>query len=69
MKTLSYKGYEGTVEVDLDEGVCQGRLRLVADLVTYVGETRKLLRGAFEEAVDEYLATCGAIDRGPKKPF
>lgn len=69
MKTLSYKGYEGTIEVDMDEGVCRGKLLFIHDLVTYVAETPKLLQKAFEEAVDDYLATCEELDRQPQKPF
>lgn len=69
MKTLSYKGYEGTVEVDMDEGVCRGKLLFIHDLVTYVGETPKLLKEAFEDAVDDYLVTCEELDRKPQKPF
>lgn len=69
MKTLSYQGYEGTIEVDMDEGVCRGKLLFIHDLVTYVAETPKLLRKAFEEAVDDYLATCEELGRSPKKPF
>lgn len=69
MKTLSYKGYEGTVEVDMDASVCRGKLLFVPDLVTYVAETPKRLKAAFEEAVDDYLATCDELGRQPKKPF
>lgn len=69
MKTLSYKGYEGTVEVDMDEGVCRGKLLFIPDTVTYAAETPKLLKGAFKEAVDDYLATCQELGREPKKPF
>lgn len=63
MKNLSYKGYEGTVEVDMDEGVCRGKLFFIPDMVTYSAETPKLLMGAFEEAVDDYLATCQELGR------
>lgn len=69
MKTLSYNGYEGTVDVDIDEGVCRGKLLFVPDLVTYVAETPKLLKAAFEEAVDDYLTTCEELGREARKPF
>lgn len=69
MKTFSYKGYEGTVEVDVDQDVCRGKILFIRDLVTYVADSPRLLRAAFQEAVDDYLATCETIGRQPEKPF
>lgn len=69
MQTLSYKGYEGTVEVDVENGVCRGKLLFVKDLITYVSETPKGLKAAFEESVDDYLETCQELGREPQRPF
>lgn len=63
MKTLSDKGYEGTFEVDMDEAVCRGKLLFIPDMVTYAAETPKLLKDAFEEAVNDYLITCQELGR------
>jgi len=69
MKTLSYKGYEGTIEVDMEEDICRGKLLFINDLVTYEAKTPKGLKQAFEEAVDDYFETCTELGREPQKPF
>lgn len=69
MKILSYKGYEGSAEVDMEAEVCRGKILFIPDLVTYEAETPKQLQREFEAAVDDYLETCRELDREPQKPF
>jgi len=69
MKTLSYKGYEGSAELDMDRGVCRGKVLFVNDLVTYETVTPAQLQGEFEAAVDDYIATCLQIGKSPQRPF
>nr|WP_082522096.1 type II toxin-antitoxin system HicB family antitoxin [Ramlibacter sp. Leaf400] len=69
MTVLRYKGYEGSAEVDLQRGVCHGRIRLIDDLVTYEAATPRELVGAFEAAVDDYLETCRQLNRAPRKSY
>lgn len=69
MKILSYKGYEGSAEVDMELEVCGGKLLFIPDLVTYEAETPKQLQHEFEAAVDDYLETCRDLGREPQKPF
>lgn len=68
-KTLSYAGYEGTVEVDIDRGVCHGKIMFIDDLITYESETPKGLEKEFKEAVDDYLDTCRTLGRQALKPL
>ncbi len=56
--TMKYKGYVGSVEVDVDEGVFYGKLLHIRDLVNYEADTPGNLKIAFMEAVDEYLEDC-----------
>lgn len=65
MDTLSYKGYEGTSEIDMDGQVCHGKLLFIDDLITYEAETPK----EFKLAVDDYIETCQALAIEPKKPL
>lgn len=69
MNIIKYAGYEGTAELDLESFVCRGRILFIDDLVTYQADSPKELQAAFEEAVDDYLATCKALGRRPKKPL
>ncbi|MEO8161302.1 MAG: type II toxin-antitoxin system HicB family antitoxin [Arenimonas sp.] len=68
MEMLSYKGYEGTTEIDMQRDCCFGRLLFVADLVTYEARTPAELRKEFEAAVDDYLETCATVGKLPVKP-
>jgi len=66
---LKYNGYEGSTEIDMDRGVCRGRVLFISDLVTYEAETPKALQKEFEAAVDDYVETCVELGREPQKPF
>lgn len=65
---LKYKGYEGTVEVDMTLGICRGRVLFIKDLITFEAESPKKLRAEFEAAVDDYLETCHGLKREPQRP-
>jgi len=67
--TLRYRGYEGSVEVSLDDGVLHGRVLFVNDLVSYEGATVPELEVSFREAVDAYLELCTDKGTEPDRPF
>lgn len=69
MTILKYKDFEGTAEVDIDLGVCRGKLLFIDDLVTYQADSPKQLQGEFEAAVDDYLETCRLVGKAPQRPF
>lgn len=69
MQTLSYKDYEGTAELDMERGVCRGKLLFIDDLITYESDSPKSLQAEFEAAVDDYIETCAELGRQPKKPL
>ena len=69
MNLLKYKDFEGTAEVDVERGVCRGKLLFIADLVTYEADSPKKLQAAFQAAVDDYLETCQLIGKDPQRPF
>ncbi|XTD39774.1 type II toxin-antitoxin system HicB family antitoxin [Citrobacter murliniae] len=66
---LKYKGYFGSVEFSLEDRVLHGKIQCVNDLVTYEAENLDGLQLAFEEAVDDYLDTCKALNKEPEKPM
>ncbi len=67
MKPLEYKGYLGSVEYE--DTYLYGKILLINDLVTFEGDSIKELKAAFEESVDDYLATCQELGKEPDKPF
>ncbi|MCH1907973.1 type II toxin-antitoxin system HicB family antitoxin [Stenotrophomonas sp. Y6] len=69
MNIIKYAGYEGTAELDLELGVCRGKILFIDDLVTYQADTPKAIETAFKEAVDDYVETCKELGRQPQKPL
>lgn len=68
MDTFEFKGYEGSVELDRERGICRGKLMSITDLVTYEAATVPELRKQFEAAVDDYIETCRSLGRSPQMP-
>lgn len=69
MNTLSYKGFEGSAEIDTELDVCRGKLLFIPDLVTYEAPSAAELKTEFEAAVDDYLDTCRELGREPHRPY
>ncbi len=69
MKYLEYKGYTGSIEYSPEDDLLYGKVLGVRDLISYEGETGKLLEADFKEAIDTYLADCKAVGKKPEKPF
>jgi predicted HicB family RNase H-like nuclease len=69
MNVMSYKGYSARIEYSDDDGCFIGHLAGIRDVVGFHGESVTELRGAFEEAVDDYLTTCEKLNRSPQRPY
>lgn len=69
MVTVKHKGYEGSVEIDLERNVCRGKILFINDLVTYEAADIKSIQKEFEAAVDDYLETCEQLGRSPSKSY
>lgn len=69
MKQLEHKGYTGTAELSVEDGVFAGKIAFIRDLVTFESSTAAGLVRAFKEAVDDYLEDCRKSGRAPDRPF
>jgi len=67
--TLEYKGYVGSVEVDLESQSIVGKLQYIRDTITYSADSVAGIEKAFQEAVDDYLALCAEEGSEPDTPF
>lgn len=65
---LTYRGYSGAVEFSAADGCFFGRILGIRDIVTFEGESVADLRKDFENAIDDYLATCAEIGKVPEHP-
>lgn len=69
MSGMTYKGYHARVEFSAEDGVFAGRIAGIQDIITFEGSSVSELRAAFEEAVDDYVATCLEVGKEPQKPY
>ena len=66
---MTYNGYAARIEYSEEDGCFIGRIAGIRDVIGFHAESVKELRAAFEEAVDDYLATCEKAGRAPQKPY
>lgn len=69
MSTMTYKGYAARIEYSDEDACFIGHIAGIQDVIGFHAETVKDLRLAFEESVDDYLATCAKLGRSPQKTY
>ncbi|MEZ4734331.1 MAG: type II toxin-antitoxin system HicB family antitoxin [Caldilineaceae bacterium] len=69
MNMMTHKGYAARIDYSEDDGCFVGHITGIRDVVGFHGESVAELRTAFQEAVDDYLATCEKLGRPPQKPY
>ncbi|EBE4779552.1 type II toxin-antitoxin system HicB family antitoxin [Salmonella enterica] len=69
MKHFNYKGYTGTIEIDIEDNILYGKIAYIRDLVTYQAATIKELEAEFRTSVDLYLRDCEDLNKKPDIPF
>ena len=69
MTPMKYQGYAARIEYSDDDGLFIGHVAGIRDVIGFHGESVSELREAFEEAIDDYLATCDKLGREPQRPF
>jgi predicted HicB family RNase H-like nuclease len=67
MSTMTYKGYAARIELSDEDECVIGHIAGIRDVVGFHGDSVRPLRKAFQEAVDDYLATCEKLGRSPQK--
>ena len=69
MNAFHYNGYVGTFEFEPDDDAFHGEVSGIRDVIHFTGRSVDELRQAFQEAVDDYVATCAEIGKSPEKPY
>jgi predicted HicB family RNase H-like nuclease len=69
MNTMTYKNFVARVEYSEEDGCFVGHIAGIRDVIGFHGEIVAELRAAFEEAVDDYMATCKKLGQAPNKPY
>lgn len=68
MNVMHYKDYAARIEYSDEDACFIGHIAGIRDVVGFHGESVAELKAAFEEAVDDYLATCEKLQRAPQRP-
>ncbi len=66
MKTVSYKGFTGSVEYDEEYKIYHGKLLDIKDLVLYEGHSLEELKNDFHEAIDRHIELRKRLDAEKK---
>ena len=69
MKTLSYKGYIGSVEYSEFDKLFYGKVLGIKSLISYESETESGLAESFEKSVDFYLSEYEKKGLPPENTF
>jgi len=69
METLNYKGYICSLHYSKENKTFWGKIEMIRSLVTFETDNAADLESAFQEAVEDYLATCKEQGITPEKPF
>lgn len=68
-KVFDYKGYQGSIEFNLNDGILFGKILFINDLVTFEAQTITELEREFHDSVDDYVDTCSRLGIEAKKPY
>ena len=66
---MTYKGYTGELEVDVEAGILFGEVVYINDGITFQGKTVEEAGQEFKKSVDCYLEFCQQLGDEPEKPF
>jgi len=66
MNTMNHRGYTARIDYDDRDGIFVGRVLGIDAIIGFHAESVGELRGAFEEAVDDYLASCAKLGKAPE---
>lgn len=66
---MEYKGYKARIDYDGDDKCFIGHIVGINDVVGFHGSSVDELRAAFEDAVDDYIATCAAVGKQPERSY
>lgn len=66
---LQYKNYYASVHFSADDEVFYGKILGINDLISFEGASVKELKSSFEEAVEDYVDMCAAINKTPDKTY
>ena len=68
IETLTYRGYTGSIERDVEDGGYFGTVRGIRGVIHYESQRREGLEREFQASVDCYLEWCEERGKEPERP-
>lgn len=68
MIVLESQGYRASVVYDEEDKVFVGHLLGINDIVVFHGDSVEAVKQAMQEAVTDYVETCGRTGKVPEQP-
>jgi predicted HicB family RNase H-like nuclease len=62
-KDFTYKEFIGSVHFNADDEVFYGKIEGIDDLIVFEGDTVNELKQAFQDSVEDYIASCKKHDK------
>ena len=69
MNIMKYQGYEARIEYEEGDNVFHGRVLGIRDIISFEGACVEDLKGAFAEAIEDYLDFCEEKGIEPEKSY
>jgi predicted HicB family RNase H-like nuclease len=68
-RILEYKDFDAEIYFSSVDEVFYGKIIGINDLVSFEGTSVKQLKKEFQEAMEDYLATCKQLGKEPEKTY
>lgn len=66
---IQYQNYYASVHFSAADEVFYGKVLGVNDLISFEGASVKELKKSFQEAIEDYIQMCEAINKEPEKTY
>ena len=66
---MIYKDYIGSVHYSTEDEIFFGKIEGINDSISFEGSSVGELKGAFEEAVEDYIELCNLNGKEPEKMY
>ena len=67
--TLTYKGYQANIELDVESMTLRGKIEGINDYVDFESDSIATIEDEFRSAVDDYIAFCEEVGKTPEKEY
>lgn len=68
MNTIKYKGYEASIEFDIEDKIIVGRVLKISDIIGFHATSIPEFEEVFHQSIDAYIRDCATLNLEPEAP-